>query len=111
MKRSLFSIALAFAALVAVAGSQAAGGTGGHSAYADGRYIVTFVDDAAASYDGYVRGFPATRPQHGEKLNPDSPAVQRWQQRLVAGHDSALARVGATKIYDYTIASNESPRI
>ncbi len=106
MKRSMFAIAFAFAALVAVAGSQAARSTAGDSAYADGRYIVMFADDAAASYEGYVSGFPATRPHPGQKLNPDSPAVQRWQQHLVAKHDAALARVGASKIYDYTIASN-----
>jgi subtilisin family serine protease len=107
MKRTLFAIVIALAALVAVAGSQAAGGdTSGHSAYAAGRYIVTFADDPAASYDGYENGFPATRPQRGQKLNADSPAVQRWQQHLVAKHDAALGRVGASKIYDYTIASN-----
>jgi subtilisin family serine protease len=103
----LSAILIALAALVAVAGSQAArGGVSGHSAYADGRYIVTFADDPAASYDGYENGFPATRPHPGRKLDPDSPAVQRWQQHLVAKHDAALAKVGAEKIYDYTIASN-----
>jgi hypothetical protein len=34
-------------------------------AFTDGRYIVTFADEPVASYDGYVRGFPATRPQPG----------------------------------------------
>ena len=67
MKRSLTVIAAAcalVAALVAVAGSQAAArGVGAHSPYVDGRYIATFADDAAASYDGYVKGFPATRPR------------------------------------------------
>ena len=106
MKRSLLAIAIACAALVAVAGSQAARGASGHSGYTDGRYIVTFADDPAASYDGYENGFEATRPHPGQKLNADSPAVKNWQQHLVAKHDAALAKVGATKIYDYTIANN-----
>ena len=107
MKRSLFALAIACAALVAVAGSQAAGrDSSGNSPYTAGRYIVTFADDPAASYSGYEQGFPATRPHPGRKLNPESPAVQNWQKHLVAKHDAALARVGASKIYDYTVALN-----
>src|SRR3954447_9048145 len=108
MKRGLVVLAAltVLAALVSVAGSQAAARPDAHSAFTDGRYIVTFADDPVASYDGYVNGFPPTKPQAGNKLNPDSPAAQKWQARLVAGHDAALAHVGATKVYDYTIASN-----
>jgi subtilisin family serine protease len=107
--RGFFTVAAACAcvvALVAVAGGQAGARAGVHSPYTDGRYIVTFTDDAVASYDGYARGFPATQPQPGRKLNTNSPAAQKWQQHLVAQHDAALARVGASKIYDYTIANN-----
>src|SRR5688572_2600719 len=74
--------------------------------YTDGRYLVTFADEAVASYDGYEAGFAATRPHPGRKLDADSPAVRAWQQHLQAKHDAALARVGATKLYDYTIANN-----
>ncbi|HEX5039298.1 MAG TPA: S8 family serine peptidase [Candidatus Limnocylindria bacterium] len=74
--------------------------------FAAGRYIVTFADEPVASYDGYEAGFAATRPHPGRKLDPSSPAVQRWQQHLQAKHDKALAEVGATKIYDYTITNN-----
>src|SRR6266542_2826781 len=74
--------------------------------YSDGTYIVTFFDEPVTSYEGYLGGFPATRPQAGRKLDPDSPAVLRWQQHLVAQHDAALAAIGATKLYDYTITNN-----
>src|SRR6266545_4399846 len=57
-----------------------AAGVGGH-----------FIPEPVASYEGYLSGFPATRPQAGRKLDPDSPAVLRWQQHLVAQHDAALA--------------------
>jgi subtilisin family serine protease len=106
MKRSLLWIVAACAALVAVTGSQAGSRPAASSTYTDGRYIVTFADDAVASYDGSVAGFEATRPHPGRKLDPSSPAVQKWQQHLVAKHDAALAHVGASKIYDYTIANN-----
>ena len=74
--------------------------------YTAGRYIVTFADDPVAEYTGYVKGFPATRAAAGKKLNAPSAAAKNWQQRLIGMHDNALAKVGATKIYDYTITNN-----
>ncbi len=114
MRRTLVSIAAVIAlaaAVVGFAGGPAAGDEQSASAaraagYSAGRYIVTFADDAVATYDGSVKGFPATHPSAGHKLDPNSPAVIKWQQRLVAQHDAALSRVGASKIYDYTIANN-----
>jgi subtilisin family serine protease len=91
-------------AAVFVAPVQAARGSA--SAYAAGRYIVTFADEPVASYTGYKAGFAATRPAAGKKLNPKSAAVARWQKHLTAQHDAALAKVGATKIYDYTVTNN-----
>jgi subtilisin family serine protease len=74
--------------------------------YSAGRYIVTFTDDAVASYSGYLRGYSATRPATGKKINPNSSAVQAWRSHLTSVHDAALARVGASKIYDYTVTNN-----
>jgi subtilisin family serine protease len=76
------------------------------TAYSAGRYIVSFVDDPAASYDGSRKGFAATRPAAGKKLNTGSAAVKAWRGHLTAGHDAALAKVGATKLYDYTVTNN-----
>jgi subtilisin family serine protease len=76
------------------------------TALAAGRYIVTFADEPVATYDGYKAGFAATRPQSGKKLNPKSAAVVKWQKYLTATHDKALAKVGATKYYDYTVTNN-----
>ena len=75
-------------------------------AYTAGRYIVTFADDPVASYDGYRSGFARTRPARGDKLNADSPAAKNWARHLVQRHDAVLARIGATKLYDYTITNN-----
>ena len=113
MKRLLTAVVAALVlvtSLVAFGTGPALGATGkdkvSGQAFTDGRYIVTFADEPVASYDGYQRGFPATRPQPGRKLDPDSLAARRWQQHLVAKHDTALAAVGATKLYDYTITNN-----
>jgi len=84
---------------------KAAAPASGH-AYEAGRYIVTFADEPAASYDGYAKGYSATAPRHGQKLKTDSTAVTKWRDHLTSIHDAALARVGATKIYDYTVTNN-----
>ncbi len=75
-------------------------------AYGAGRYIVTFADEPVASYTGYARGFPATQPARGRKVNVRSAAAKAWSRHLTARHDAALAKVGATKIYDYTVTNN-----
>jgi subtilisin family serine protease len=104
MRRVSVLAALILLASVFVAPAEAARGTA--SAYTAGRYIVTFADEPVASYTGYKTGFAATRPAAGKKINPASPAVIKWQQHLTAQHDAALAKVGATRIYDYTITNN-----
>lgn len=75
-------------------------------AYTAGRYIVTFADEPVASYTGYRKGFPATQPARGRKVDVRSSAARAWSRHLTARHDVALAKVGATKIYDYTVTNN-----
>lgn len=48
--------------------------------------IVTFQDPPAATYDGTISGYPATRPAPGKKLNVAAPAVQNYLRRLSQGH-------------------------
>jgi subtilisin family serine protease len=74
--------------------------------YSAGRYIVTFADEPAASYTGYRKGFPATHPARGQKFRASSEAATRWRDHLASLHDAALARVGATKTYDFTVTNN-----
>jgi len=80
--------------------------TKGQQVYHAGRYIVSFTEDPLASYDGSESGYPATRPARGRKLDANSAAAKKWQAHLVARHDAAMARVGASKIYDYTVTNN-----
>lgn len=73
----------------------------------DGTYLVQLADQPAAAYRGGIPGYPATRPQPGRKLDPNSTAVRRYAERLVARHDAALASVrGGAKAYSYTVAFN-----
>ena len=101
----LVAALLVAASAFAVPASAARGGNGvGH--YSAGRYIVTFAEDPVATYSGTTRGFAGTRPAAGKHINPKAAAVVRYQQHLTAVHDAALAKVGATKIYDYTVTNN-----
>ena len=102
---ALAAVAMLVAALspaIAVGKSQQAAA----SQYSAGRYLVTFADAPVAEYSGYVKGFPASRAAAGKKLNAHSAAAQKWQKHLTSTHDAALAKVGATKIYDYTVTNN-----
>jgi subtilisin family serine protease len=100
----LVALGLLLTSIVGVSITQARQGSA--SPYAAGKYIVTFADDPVASYTGYEAGFAATLPKAGKNINPNSTAVVKWQRHLTAIHDKALAKVGATKYYDYTITNN-----
>ena len=76
--RSALSLltAAALAASTVLAGAAGAavaapGGPGslGTVSFEPGRYIVTLVDPAVATYDGGVPGFSPTRPDEGDQLN------------------------------------------
>jgi hypothetical protein len=72
-------------------------------------YVVVMKAPPAVAYDGGIAGLPATRPAKGQKLNPGSAAVKRYQAHLVAQHNASLRRAGASlsaKLKDYTIALN-----
>lgn len=100
----LFAVLLLLTSIVGVPIAQARQAAA--SPLAAGRYIVTFADEPVAAYDGYKQGFAATRPKAGQKVNAKSAAAVKWQKHLTAQHDAALAKVGATKYYDYTITNN-----
>jgi subtilisin family serine protease len=93
------------AALGATAAPASIGG-GGQTEFTPGRYIVTMVDQAAATYDGGVRGFDATTPPDGEQLNPRRQVVQDYSEYLEEKQVDAAASVGAEISYSYTLATN-----
>ncbi|HET7689728.1 MAG TPA: S8 family peptidase [Nocardioidaceae bacterium] len=76
------------------------------AAYAAGNYIVLLKDIPAAAYAGGVKGYAATKPARGQKFDSTSAASVKYRGYLTAKHDQLLAKVGATKFYDYTVALN-----
>ena len=105
--RSRGGVLLALAIIVIVAVPVAAAAS---SATAQQKsYVVVMKAPPAVAYDGGIAGLPATRPAKGQKLNPNSAAVKRYQAHLVSQHNASLRRVGASvsaKLNDYTIALN-----
>ena len=109
----LASVVVAAAGLAAVAPNASAGPqttarttAATAKAFTAGRYIVTFADEPAASYEGGIPGYARTRPAAGAKLDPTRNEVIRYRARLAQIHDAALSAVGANKLYDYSVTTN-----
>jgi subtilisin family serine protease len=71
-----------------------------------GIYIVQLRELPTIAYDGKTKGFAATKPATGKKLDLTSAAVTRYVAHLTAKHDAELKAVGGSKVYDYSIAYN-----
>ncbi len=72
-------------------------------------YIVVMELNPVIAYEGDIAKLPATKPQKGKKVNPNSAHVKKYQNHLVATHVDSLGEAGASagqKIHDYTIALN-----
>lgn len=68
-------------------------------------FIVQMKGDPVATYDGDIKGFEATRPPPGKKLNPHSAAARKYAAYLDSQHDAVINAIGAgEKIYDYRYA-------
>jgi hypothetical protein len=62
-------------------------------------FIVRMADEPATAYKGGIKGYNATKPSAGKKIDPDAPAVTGYMGYLSSRHDAALAGVGgATKL-------------
>ncbi|WP_237280277.1 S8 family serine peptidase [Subtercola vilae] len=71
-----------------------------------GRYIVTLTDPAAATYQGGVNGFSATKPAAGSQMNARSLPVQSYSDFLNSTQNDIASSVGASIDYSYTLALN-----
>lgn len=70
-------------------------------------YIVQLSEPAVAAYGGGIRGYVATRPEQGGKLDAAAPAVAGYRAYLQSRHDAVLGGVGAArKVYSYAYAFN-----
>ncbi len=103
MRANTHTLLLGGAALLLAAASALAAG-GGKAGQA---YIVQMVDPPVTAYAGGVAGYAATKPAKGQKIDPNSNAVQRYKAYLASRQDSALASVGGgRKLYNYGYVYN-----
>ncbi|HMM82785.1 MAG TPA: S8 family serine peptidase [Terrimesophilobacter sp.] len=81
---------------------------GGHeqTTFTPGRYVVTLVDDAAATYRGGTNGFAPTTPKSGKQLNAQNRSVENYSDYLTQQQKDVAATVGAKIEYSYTLALN-----
>lgn len=72
----------------------------------NGTYIVRLAEQPVASYTGGIKGYKATKPSKGKKLNPNSRAVLDYAAFLATRHDAVLSSVGGQKLYSYKYSYN-----
>jgi subtilisin family serine protease len=94
--------ALAPSALAA-GGTPAAGGAAKFTS--GGQFVVQLTELPVVAYDGSIKGFKATKPAPGTKIDPASTDVVKYVGYLDGRHDTLLVKSGAktsAKLYDYT---------
>jgi hypothetical protein len=72
-------------------------------------YIVVMMDDPIVAYQGQITGYEATRPGKGQKVNPNSAKVRKYEMFLKKRHNDSLAAAGVpatAKVHNYTFALN-----
>ncbi len=71
-------------------------------------YIVQVKGHPAVGFQGGEFGLAATKPQKGEKIDPNDSAVRAYVRHLTSQHDSVLSSVGAAgdKVYSYRYTFN-----
>ncbi|TDD25032.1 S8 family peptidase [Kribbella turkmenica] len=60
-------------------------------------YVVIMAADPVVTYDGGVRGLPATKPAKGKKVDRRAPSVQRYVDYLEDQHTDALRAAGVPR--------------
>jgi len=70
-------------------------------------YIVRLAESPVTAYKGGIKGYPATKPAKGQKIDPNSGKVIDYMSYLTARHDAVLAAVGGgKKRYSYGYVFN-----
>ena len=71
---------------------------------ANGIYVVRMAGQPAATYNGRIKGFAATRPAAGERFDADR--ASSYRDFLRNRQDAAIAKVGGRVVYNYDVAFN-----
>jgi hypothetical protein len=104
---ALGSAALMLATILPGAATAAPRPDSAQKRFTDGGiYIVQLRELPTIAYDGKTKGYAATKPAAGKKLDMSSTAVTKYVGHLVAKHTAELKAHGGTKLYDYSVAFN-----
>ena len=70
-------------------------------------YIVRLAESPVTAYKGGIKGYPATKPAKGQKIDPTSSKVVNYMNYLSGRHDAVLAAAGGgRKAYSYGYVFN-----
>lgn len=69
-------------------------------------YIVQLKGDPVINYEGDIKGYKATKPGKGKKLNPNSAHVKKYAAYLEAQQNDTIQSVGGDKVYSYRYGVN-----
>ncbi len=108
MKRKLLFVGLFLTLVFAFSLIASAQGNGQKANEVDS-YIVLMELDPVIAYEGDLKGYQATKPGNGAKVNPNSAHVKKYQKFLETTHDASLEAAGASVdqlVNTYTVALN-----
>src|SRR5262245_11588767 len=74
--------------------SRSASAASGATKTNSGVYIVRMLEDPVVAYNGGIPGLKATKPNRGQKIDPNSANVVNYVAYLDARHTGALNGVG-----------------
>jgi subtilisin family serine protease len=75
--------------------------------FTNNAYIVRLAEKPVVAFDGGIKGFAATKPRKGQKIDPNSPQVADYMRFLESRQDAVLASVGgAKKLQSYGVVFN-----
>ncbi len=99
--------ALSVPSATLVAAPSAEAGKSSAKAASNKFYIVRLAESPVTAYKGGIKGYPATKPAAGKKIDPTSSKVVNYMGYLTGRHDAVLAAAGGgKKAYSYGYVFN-----
>ena len=95
-------------ATLVAAPSESAGNSSSAKAAFNDLYLVRLTESPVTAYKGGIKGYAATKPAKGKKIDPDSAKVINYMAYLAGRHDAVLAAAGGggRKVYSYGYVFN-----
>lgn len=110
MKRRFINIVLILALVLSFSTATLAQESQAPAAKTEAKsFIVVMENLPVIAYEGDVDGFEATKPGKGQKINPNSAHVRKYQDFLDKKHNASLAAAGvdsSAKVHTYTFGLN-----